>query len=560
MNETTIVSQNIKYFLCFTGLCVIILITQYLQNVYATELLSDANGHYVTTLLAHDYIKAGFPGNPVSFAVDYFIHYPSIRIGNNPPTFYVLSSLWALITTDSIHAALVLSAILGAVYCIFTLILSSRVLGMGAGVIIAFAVALLPLFRDVAGSFLIDIPIGIFCLAAILSYARFLNTQSARSAVLFSLLAAAALMIKLSALFLAVMVPMAILISGKFYLLRNKYFWLPVLIIGVLILPWYLFTFENLTEGAKKQWTILFPLQALTEYLSILASNITLPGIALLGAGVIERIRFIRSNPNDAAADLWSVIIALLAAVVFFQALMPTNILDRYLITALAPAMILVWRGARVLGEYISDVFGRRGLLSENLRNRIPHLVCAAIILIIMGPALHIKPATGNRMAEVARKVSQTLPASNPVVMIASDGVRESSFIAQLAQVDRARPSLFAIRASRVLGKEEGFMNIDYKPKFNSPEEVLAELERLSVTMVVLDRAKQAQEWRHNRDIAWLADHRPELWRPVGSIQNPGNDGALSLLVLKSSEAKMVDFPLLRREFRPNSGNIGTED
>ncbi len=538
---------------------------QYFQNVYATELLSDANGHYVTTLLAYDYIKAGFPGNPVTYAVDYFIHYPAIRIGNNPPTFYVLSSLWALITADSIHAALVLSAILGAVYCIFTLILSSRVLGVGAGVILAFTVALLPLFRDVAGSFLIDIPIGIFSLAAILSYARFLNTPSAGSAVLFSLLAAAALMIKLSALFLAVMVPVAILISGKFHLLRNKYFWMPVLIIGVLIFPWYLYTFESLTEGAKKQWTILYPLRALTEYLSILARNISLPGIALAGialAGIamIERFRFIRSNPNDAAADLWSVIIALLAAVVFFQALMPANILDRYLITALAPAMILVWRGARVLGEYISDVFGRRGLLSENLRNRIPHLVCAAIILIILVPALHIKPAAGNRMAEVAQKVSQTLPASNPVVMIASDGVRESSFIAQLAQLDKARPSMFAIRASRVLGKEEGFMNIDYKPKFNSPEEVLAELERLSVTMVVLDRAKQAQEWRHNRDIAWLADHRPELWRPVGSIQNPGNDGALSLLVLKRSEAKTVDFPMLRQEFRPNSGNIGTAD
>lgn len=548
--------QIVKFFICCVILLCVIFATQVLQNAYATELLSDANGHYVTTLLAYDYIMAGFPGNPVSYAVDYFIHYPSIRIGNNPPAFYAFSSVWALLTNDSIHAALVLSALLALIYCVITLFFAGRVLGVGAGVVIAFVTALLPIFREVAASFLIDIPIGILSLAAALSYASFLNKNTARSAIWFSLLAATALMVKLSALFLALMVPLAILISGKFYLVRNKLFWLPLLIIGILTMPWYLYTFESLTEGAKTQWTILYPFQALAGYLVILARNLSYPGIALIAAGIVERIRFVRSNPDTEAASLWAVLIALLGAVILFQALMPTNILDRYLITALCPAMLLLWQGAQVSGAYIMETVGRATRVPESVKSKTPYLIAALILMITVVPTLPFTPAPGNQMGLVAKKVAEALPANNPVVLIGSDGSRESSFIAQLAQLDQARPSMFVVRGSRLLGKEEGFMNIDYMPKFDSPEDVLRELERLSITLVVLDKSKKAREWRHNRDIAWLVENKPDLWRQVWSMDNPGLDGTLSFYILKSSETKTVDMTLLRKEFRPNSVDL----
>lgn len=559
MNEKWSALPNIKYLVCLVIFLGIILAMQYLQNAYSVELRSDANGHYITTLLALDYVLAGFPGNPITYAVDYFIHYPSIRIGNNPPAFYALSGAWALLAGDSISAVLVLSAALGSIYCIITLFFANRVVGIGAGVIIAFVTTSLPIFRDVAASFLIDIPIGIFSLAAAISYAAFLTRNTAQSAVWFSLLAATALMIKLSALFLALMVPLAILINGKFYLVRNKLFWLPPLLIGILIMPWYLFTFENLTEGAKTQWTILYPLQALIGYLAILAENLSYAGMALVGIGIIERISFIRSNPDTPQAGLWSVIIALLGAVILFQAMIPSNILDRYLITALCPALILLWRGAQVLGAYILDKTGHALQPPESVRHKILHLIPVAILMAVMVLTLPLTPKTGNQMDLAAKKVSEALPAANPVVLIGSDGDREASFIAHLAQLDRARPSKFAVRGSRLLGKEEGFMNIDYMPKFDRPEDVLRELERLSIAMVIIDRSKLAQEWRHNRDLAWLVDNKPDLWRQVWSMDNPGSDGALSLYMLKSAEAKTVDMDLLRKEFRPNSGNIGTE-
>jgi len=119
---------------------------------------------------------------------------------------------------------------------------------------------------------------------------------------------------------------------------------------------------------------------------------------------------------------------------------------------------------------------------------------------------------------------------------------------------------MFAVRGSRLFGKKEGFMNVDYAPKFNSPDEVLRELEKLSIAMIVLDRSAEAQMWQHNKDLAWLVDNKPELWRQIWSMDNPGGDGTLSLLMLKSAETKTLDKSILIQEFRPKSGKIGTAE
>ena len=220
--------------------------------------------------------------------------------------------------------------------------------------------------------------------------------------------------------------------------------------------------------------------------------------------------------------------------------------------------MILIWQGAMATGNYISDTLARTAPLSARTRNSIPQLLLAAILSVILVPALSIRPVQGNQMIQIAKQVSEMLPRNNPVVLIGSDGERESGFIAQLAQLDPARPSMFAVRGSRLLGKEEGFMNIDYAPKFNSPEEVLGELERLSICMVILDTAKKSQAWKHNRDIEWLINNKPDLWRKLYSMDNPGGDGAIEIYILKSSERKTPDMPLIRKQFGPNSGHFGT--
>ena len=544
----------------FAGFLLLLGITitsQYYRSAYSVELKSDATGHFITTLLAYDYLKNGLPGNPVDYAADYFIHYPLIRIGNNPPAFYGLSSIWAFIAGPTVQAALLLSAILGTLYCFILLLWLNRLFHLRVAILIAAMTALLPTYQNVTASFLIDIPIGIFGLAAAMSYAAFLQNRTAPGAIWFSIFAVMALMIKLSALFLAIMVPLAIIISGKYSLIRNRYFWLPALIIGLLIAPWYLYTFETLTAGAKTQWTITYPLQALAGYSVIIADNLSLPGAVLLAIGAVDRFLFIRAHPDSEISAHWTAVISLFFCVIIFQMLMPTNILDRYLTAALAPAMMLMLAGAQKAGGYAAKFLERYPAYPGRLRKRTPEIILAAIAGLIFFNTLQLKPGTSNQMEEVAKAAYDAMPASNPTLLIASDGGLEASFIAHMAQWDQARPSIVNIRGARLLGKEGGFMNIDYEPKFSSPGEILAELERLSIAMVVLDTAKASQSWKHNRDIAWLVENKPEIWRKIDSRTNPNGDGTVTLYILKSSATKTMDAELLRQTLRPRSGGFG---
>ena len=56
----------------------------------------DEAGHYVTGVMIRDYIARGLPGNPVTFAKDFYIHYPRVAFGLWPPLFHLLSGVWML--------------------------------------------------------------------------------------------------------------------------------------------------------------------------------------------------------------------------------------------------------------------------------------------------------------------------------------------------------------------------------------------------------------------------------------------------------------------------------
>jgi len=53
----------------------------------------DEASHYVTGVMIRDYIARGLPGNPVTFAKDFYIHYPRVAFGLWPPLFHLLSGV-----------------------------------------------------------------------------------------------------------------------------------------------------------------------------------------------------------------------------------------------------------------------------------------------------------------------------------------------------------------------------------------------------------------------------------------------------------------------------------
>src|SRR5512137_1938426 len=89
---------------------------QWVGGAYQSEFGShpDEAAHYVTGLVMRDYLAAGLPGNPLTYAKQYYQHYPKVALGHWPPVFYVLQSVWTLLFTPSPASVLLLMALLTA--------------------------------------------------------------------------------------------------------------------------------------------------------------------------------------------------------------------------------------------------------------------------------------------------------------------------------------------------------------------------------------------------------------------------------------------------------------
>src|SRR5688500_17364628 len=102
--------------LAFLVLLLVVAAMQWAGGAYRAEFSGhpDEPAHYVTGLMIHDYIAAGFPSPPLRFAEDYYNHYPKVALGNWPPVFYVLQAGWALIFSPAKASILLLMAVLAA--------------------------------------------------------------------------------------------------------------------------------------------------------------------------------------------------------------------------------------------------------------------------------------------------------------------------------------------------------------------------------------------------------------------------------------------------------------
>ena len=71
---------------------------QALSGAYAVDFAGnpDEPAHYVTGVMVRDYLAA-FPWQPpMTFARNFYSHYPIVAIGHWPPMFYVVQAAWTL--------------------------------------------------------------------------------------------------------------------------------------------------------------------------------------------------------------------------------------------------------------------------------------------------------------------------------------------------------------------------------------------------------------------------------------------------------------------------------
>jgi hypothetical protein len=484
---------------------------QNLAGSYGAEFTDDDGSHYISGLLIYNFLHAGKLQSPLEYLQYFHSHYPLVGIGHWGPLYYFVEGMWMSVFSSSRASVLLLSAVVTAATALSCYGFVARHLGRFAAIFVALALILSPIVQRSSNELMLDMPVTFICLLSMFAYVRYLDTGHARHAAIFGLLAASGMMVKGNAACLALLPLFAILIGRRFDLLRRPSFWLPVPIVALITGPWYLLTYGLVSQGFRFSWGVSYVLTATAANTQIL---LTAVGPVVLILALIGFCAVVAAPENRESADSWLVCTAaLLAAVWTFQCVVPVAILDRYLAPALPPLLILAVWGWRSASTWVIERVP--AWRARFLRDQSVDFAGLLILAVSFLPhALDIEQRPRRGLIEAASAVWTNLVSENPSVLLATDARGEGASIVELAMADPNRPSLFAIRGSRLLGGG-GYNDEDYLPKFETPAEVMAAIDDYAIPLVLVSAPNDDRQWAHLRQIAQAQELYPDRWELI---------------------------------------------
>jgi hypothetical protein len=116
--------------------------------------------------------------------------------------------------------------------------------------------------------------------------------------------------------------------------------------------------------------------------------------------------------------------------------------------------------------------------------------------------------------------------------------------------LDPNPPGLFAVRGSRLLGGG-GYNNSEYEPLFQTPEQVMAQIDEFAIPLVLFRSTGKAGEWAHLQQIGEAQPLYPDRWQLVYRSLNPA--GNIFLFRIRGNDAKTADLAKLAALSAPRS-------
>ena len=523
-----------------------VILLQLHANAYSAEFGTDKSSHYVSGLMIHAYLTTGLfdgPLSPLSFLKNFHSHYALVGIGHWGPIFYIAEALWMLPFGCGRVSVLLLSATVTAVIGLICYVVAAPRVGRTIAGLIALAFVTSRVAQEGSAYVMLDAPITMLTLLAALAYARYMETTRVRDAVSFALLAVAGLLMKGNAGCLALLPPLAILISWQFDLLRRPSFWLPVLIAGCLAIPWYLLTYSLVSQGFRYAWGLHYVAGAIRDNSTALLAAV---GPLLLAAGLCGWVAVVWSAHRPKADLVMTCLAALFAAVWIFQSVVPADIQDRYLEPGLPPLLILA--GAAI--RYVIDRTWRRLPAALGTRALAATMLAIALVASMIPSVVSVPPKAELGFTKAAALVWQQVDPHNPAALVVAGKIDEELAMAELAMHDPHRPSLFAIRGSRLLGGG-GYNNSDYEPRFDTATEVMAAIDAYRIPLVLFRSGGSAGEWKHVRQVAEAMKLYPDRWEVVDRIE--GHGPPILLLRVRGNADKPADLDHLAALTAPRS-------
>lgn len=462
---------------------------------------NDEPAHLVTGLMMHDYFVQRDPLNPILFAENYYLHYPKVMVGQYPPGFYVIMAAWTIPFGTSNLSIITLMSLLAALVATVVFVSVRREVGgvfaWGTGLLFL----LLPLVQHYSGMVSLDVSLALFCTLATLELGRFIDTGKTRYCITFGLLAAFSILVRGSALALAPVPVLALLLAGRLDLLKKPGLWLSAAIVIALCAPWYAVTLGMASRawagGSSPSW----------EYASItlpyfLRTFLSLGGIgvgAMVALGMVVQIR------DRQSAGKWFTAAAFLPSLLLLHCVIPANIEDRYMIPA-APAWLMffaagtIWLSRRVPWPIVHRL----------------HVVPLFFLGVFAVEVFEFPRKDVSGFGDAARAIVADPGLVNSVLMIASDGTGEGVFVSAVA-LSEERLGHIVLRASNVLCDDD-FYGRNYHPHYSTTAELMERLREIPVGLVALDHSIPKDHWTPHHDLLErLMKEKPDVWQLVGT-------------------------------------------
>lgn len=483
---------------------------QILNLAYESEFARqyDEAAHYVTGLMVYDFVKSLDWGAPLSFAENYYFHYPKVAIGHWPPVFYLIQAAWNLLLTPSRGSAMLMMVALATFLSLILWSSLKETFGpwwsLGAGLFLLS----LPLTQELSSTVMAEIPLAIFALLAVLCLANYMKTPSWRGSLSFAGFAALAIMVKANGLALALVPLLAIPLSGKLEPWRQRSLWLSAVPIAAICGPWYYLTLAMLKNGPlESSPTLAYTQAAIPRFSLRLYESLGLLPFALMIVGLVTQMLAIRRRPAQ-NSDRWTAMASLLLATLLFHWIVPASFEQRHVFLALPVAIPFILFGVWQVADRL-DFLG----FSPAQRRAVVALIAVAAFAL---STFEIPLDRWQGFGAVAAELTDDEELSRSIILVSSDAVGEGSLVAEIA-LREERPDHVVLRASKVLSQSL-WTGEAYRQLFLSVDDLWEFLDQVPIGVVVLDRS--VPDKLVTPDQALLASTLEETrsrWRLLGS-------------------------------------------
>jgi hypothetical protein len=466
------------------------LVLQVFAGAYRTETgnYSDESAHFMNGLVLRDYLTSGLTQNPLTFAKDYYLHYPKIAPLAWPPLFHVALGLFLVPGWAPHPAALVLVSIIVAWTGWRLYRVSLMVSGRAAALVVCALFVSTPMVIDISSAVMADGLVGACALEAMYWLALFFNDARRRHAVLFGFFAAMSCLSKGNGIAVLLLPPILLILTRRFSLLRQSGLYLAALMVLALAAPFLVISYRfDAGIGDFERVTTSVAWMRLQFYSAVFYREFSALLLAVMCIGAAATV----FRRHEGSATLRSVLPAsltsLVAASLLFHLMNPHSALAaRYMSMAIAPLLALVPIGVRLLLQAIPGSAQRQR-------------IGTGLLIALAAVFLSTRPASAQRQPGGWRDVVDFLETGDQLagrrIAVISDESGEGALVSEVAG-RQPSPTAAVIRGTKLLASDD-WNGHNFRLIFSSSHAIMQELEDLHVDFLVFDRSRQAENLGH---------------------------------------------------------------